>query len=151
MGYDSRVPAPLSNARPWEGNLAGVEEIAETLCVSKSTVVRWAEEELLPRPYDYLALGRVWTGHTLTELREALSLVEPPPEDGKRDHKRARGYAKLLRELRTIALAYPDSEDWESGDPAEEHYLNVKWKQETLISDHARDWRQSQTAQNGSP
>lgn len=40
--------------------LAGLEEIARALEVSRSTVIRWAASSGFPRPVAELKAGRVW-------------------------------------------------------------------------------------------
>lgn len=48
------------------------------LGVSKSCVTRWADSGRLPKPYDYLQLGRVWRAQDIEKLVGVL-----PDEKGR--------------------------------------------------------------------
>lgn len=93
------MPRKLRKQRDWVGALAGVEEFAYLLGVSKSAISRWAECDLLPEPLDHLALGRVWSTDSIeTFINAVAALSGRRPERGWRgNYQVSRIYATCLR------------------------------------------------------
>jgi len=97
------MPAELDKSgdeRFWpKGRLAGVAEFAKQLGITKSTISRWGNDELLPDPYDTLALGRIWRRWTVERFRDAIEeLSEHRPELSDKPNLRlSRIYSAALR------------------------------------------------------
>src|SRR5690242_4087171 len=136
----------------WKGQLAGVQEFAFLLGITKSTISRWGNDELLPDPDDTLALGRIWKRQTIEHFLDAIEELSGsrPTQGWKAKYGLSRPYAAKLREEqeRAVEAVRRANPGVRRDTPRFEALVRDEyWKRISAAADRRRRTRD----QNGSP